>query len=783
MNDVQHVFLVGAKSIGAYGGYETFVNKLTEYHRGNANIQYHVACKANGEGHMDETKLDGVTKISDTEFWYHNAHCFKIAVPEKLGSVQAIYYDMMALKKCCEIIRRENIQNSIIYIMACRIGPFMENLYRQIHKLGGKVYLNPDGHEWKRAKWSAPVRRYWKLSERLMVKYSDLVICDSINIEKYIHESYDGKGIGGTNPNTTFIAYGAETRKSQLEDTDPKFANWLQKKGLEKNEYYLVVGRFVPENNYETMIREFMKSNTKKKFALITGTNAKFKAQLEEKLHFMADNRIKFVGTVYDQELLMKIRENAYGYFHGHEVGGTNPSLLEALSSTKLNLLLDVGFNREVAENAAQYWTKEPGELAGLIDACEDLDLQTIENFGIRAKKRIEEFYNWNYVAKQYETVFGTGKKRLNIAMFGQKWIPSRVGGVEIVVEELAVRMVQQGHRVTCYNRRGQESTCAEVDTRVLERCKGIRILTVPTVRKKGLAAATASFFAAVKCAFGRYDVVHIHAEGPAFYSFLPKWFGKRVVMTVHGLDWQREKWQNGPASKFIRMGERNAVRWADEIIVLSKAVQDYFRDTYGRKTVFIPNGVNRPEKKEASSIWIKYGLHDQDYILFLGRLVPEKGIRYLIEAFKSVKTDKKLVIAGGSSDTEDFQKELHAMAAEDDRICFTGFVQGQLLEELYSNAYIYTLPSDLEGMPLSLLEAMSYGNCCLVSDIPECANVVEDKGVLFRKGDVEDLRRQLQQLCDDEQLVAGLKAQAADFICSKYNWDDVVEQTMGLYQ
>lgn len=222
--------------------------------------------------------------------------------------------------------------------------------------------------------------------------------------------------------------------------------------------------------------------------------------------------------------------------------------------------------------------------------------------------------------------------------------------------------------------------------------------------------------------------MVHIHAEGPAFFAWLPKMFGKRVVVTVHGIDWQREKWQSGLGSKFIHQGEKNAAKYADEVIVLSKGVQKYFLETYGRETHFIPNGVNRPEVREAKLITDHFGLEKDSYILFLGRLVPEKGIRYLVEAFKNVKTDKKLVIAGGSSDTDSFMEELKELAKGDDRILFTGFVQGAMLDELYSNAYIYTLPSDLEGMPLSLLEAMSYGNCCLVSDIPECAEVVEDK-------------------------------------------------------
>ena len=187
----------------------------------------------------------------------------------------------------------------------------------------------------------------------------------------------------------------------------------------------------------------------------------------------------------------------------------------------------------------------------------------------------------------------------------------------------------------------------------------------------------------------------------------------KKVVqdLTSGGIDWQREKWQSGLGSKFIHQGEKNAVKYADEVIVLSKGVQDYFKETYGRETHFIPNGVNRPQIRETSLITDKFGLKKDSYILFLGRLVPEKGIRYLVEAFKNVKTDKKLVIAGGSSDTDSFMEELKDLAKGDDRILFTGFVQGAMLDELYSNTYIYTLPSDLEGMPLSLLEAMSYGN------------------------------------------------------------------------
>ena len=385
---MQNVFIIGSKGIPAsYGGYETFVDKLTEYHQTNDKIKYHVACA------VDDNKEVG-------EFIYHNAQCFKIK-RKKIGPAQAIVYDIDALKYTVNYIKKNNIDKAIVYILACRIGPFFKRYVKQIHLLGGKVYVNPDGHEWKRAKWSAPVKMYWKLSERLMVKHSDLLICDSKNIEKYIHESYEKY-----NPKTTFIAYGAETGKSSLSDDDAKLLEWYRSNGLSKKEYYLVVGRFVPENNYETMISEFMKSKTNKNFALITNVSKKFLLELKRKTQFEKDGRIKFVGTVYDQELLMKIRENAYGYFHGHEVGGTNPSLLEALSSIDLNLLLDVGFNREVAEDSALYWNKDNGNLAKLIDKVDILSEEEIQKVSKLSTERIQKAYSWEYITKKYFDVF-----------------------------------------------------------------------------------------------------------------------------------------------------------------------------------------------------------------------------------------------------------------------------------------------------------------------------------------------------------------------------------------
>lgn len=397
----QHVYILGSKSIGQYGGFEYFVMNLLAHHKDNHSIKYHVACKANGEGRMDISKLAGAVRINEDEFSYSNAHCFMINVPERLGSAQAIFYDIKALKWACEHIENNHITEPIVYILACRIGPFERKYVKRIHAAGGLVYQNPDGHEFKRRKWSYWIRKYWKLSERLAIKNADLVICDSKSIQNYIKEEYSDY-----KPKTTFIAYGAEVLPDILEDSDAKYTNWLINHDLTDGKYYISVGRFAPENNFDIMIREFMKSKTDKDFAIITTDNPKYAQELGQKLKYKNDKRIKFVGTVYAPELIAKIRTNAYGYLHGHEVGGTNPSLLESLGSTKLNLLYDVGFNREVAEDAALYWTKEDGNLADIIEKADRLSEQKRDEYGAKARERIATEYNWKRICDKYANVF-----------------------------------------------------------------------------------------------------------------------------------------------------------------------------------------------------------------------------------------------------------------------------------------------------------------------------------------------------------------------------------------
>lgn len=406
-------------------------------------------------------------------------------------------------------------------------------------------------------------------------------------------------------------------------------------------------------------------------------------------------------------------------------------------------------------------------------------------------RRMLPRYLNTNFAFLYYVNREGKARRQaakngLRIAMIGHKRIPSREGGVEVVVDELSVRMAQMGHHVEAYNRFGHHVSGKKYDQEYgwkgRKFYKGVRIYIVPTFRRSSLNAIVYTFFATIMALFHHYDVIHYHAEGPCAMLWLPHFLKRKVVVTIHGLDWQRAKWGNF-ASFVIKFGERMAAKYADDVIVLSDNVKQYFADVYHREVTYIPNGINRPKPQGQTVIEEKYGLKKDGYFLFLARIVPEKGLHYLIEAFSGLETDKKLVIAGGSSQAMDYMERIHRMAAEDERILMTDFVQGQVLEELYDNAYAFVLPSDVEGMALTLLEAMSYGDCCLVSDIRENTEVVEDMALTFKKGDVRDLRRQLVWMLAHPEEVRRMGEASVDYICGKYDWDDVTRRTIAVYE
>ncbi|NLG03648.1 MAG: glycosyltransferase family 4 protein [Clostridia bacterium] len=361
--------------------------------------------------------------------------------------------------------------------------------------------------------------------------------------------------------------------------------------------------------------------------------------------------------------------------------------------------------------------------------------------------------------------------------MLGHKRIPTREGGIEIVVKELSTRMVQRGKRVTVYNRHRKKEP-------VLHEYMGVRLIETGAINMKGIEAFTYSIIATLRAVCGKFEVIHFHAEGPCAMIWLPHLLRIPTVATIHGLDWQRAKW-GGFASWYIHLGEYMAVRHADRIIVLSRNVQRYFMETYHRETEFIENGIASMPYREADLITKKLGVKKDDYLLFLGRIVPEKGLHYLIEAFGQIKTDKKLIIAGASGQTDEYFEEIKKLLSKDERVQLAGFVEGAFLEELYSNCCYYVLPSDVEGMAISLLEAMSYGCNCLVSDIEENTEVTGEYAYTFSKGNVADLKEKLEYMLLHEKEInmPQKKQEIRAYIEEKYSWDHVVNETFKLYE
>ena len=380
---MQHVFIIGSRGLPAqYGGFETFVDQLVS-HQVSPDIQYHVACLSNDQAYQ--------------HFDYKGVDCFTIKAP-KLGPARVIAYDMMAINYALKLIKKQGIEQPIFYVLGNTIGAFVAPFARKIHKIGGRFYINPDGLEWKRAKWAKPIQAYLKYSEKIMTRHADLVISDNPGIESYIKEAYPWS-------KTTYIAYGTDLSPTSLNSQDNKVREFYQKWQTQEKNYYLILGRFVPENNYETAIREFMASSTKRDLVIICNQEGNpYFEELRARTGFDQDPRVKFVGTVYDQDLLKYIRKEAFAYIHGHEVGGTNPGLLEALAHTDLNLVLGVSFNQTVAKDTAHYWTKETGNLAHLINQLDPLE--DVSEWGQRAKANMKQNFTWEKIVGEYEELF-----------------------------------------------------------------------------------------------------------------------------------------------------------------------------------------------------------------------------------------------------------------------------------------------------------------------------------------------------------------------------------------
>ncbi|MBQ1496037.1 MAG: DUF1972 domain-containing protein [Bacilli bacterium] len=383
---MKNIIIIGSRGYEkSYGGWETFVTNLINNYD-DKNTKFYVAELNHNKKNRNIEVRNGVT-------------CPQIYVP-KQGFVTMFTFVVKAVLYFKKYIKKEKLDNVVMYILGCRVGPLFSIIHRSLTKMGVKIVINPDGLEWKREKWAWWIKQCFKISERTMIKSSDYVVCDSKAIENYVKNKYKKY-----NKPTTFIAYGAYLK--DIKDIDKKTKVFMDKYDIKKREYYLIVGRFVPENNYELIIREFMKSNTDKDLVIVSNVEKnKFYDKLREKTGFEKDKRIKFVGPVYDQEILVRLRKNAKGYIHGHSAGGTNPSLLEALSITDVNILYNAVYNEEVGEDAAIYFSNEEGSLCKQIEKIEKFKSKEQTEYGKKAKQRIIDEYTWKIVVTKYKKLF-----------------------------------------------------------------------------------------------------------------------------------------------------------------------------------------------------------------------------------------------------------------------------------------------------------------------------------------------------------------------------------------
>ena len=383
---MKNIIIIGARGYEKnYGGWETFVTNLINNYDDNDTKFYVPELNHNKKNRNIEVR-NGVT-------------CPQIYVP-KQGAMTMFTFAFKATLYFKKYIKKNNLKNVIMYVVGYRVGPLFTFIHKKLNKMGVKIVINPDGIEWKREKWNFLIKQYLKLSERTMINASDYVVCDSKNIESFIKDRYKKKA-----DKTTFIAYGAYLK--DIKDIDKKTKEFMDKNNISNRDYYLIVGRFVPENNYELIIREYMKSDTTKSLVIVSNVEKnKFYEKLKVRTGFENDERIKFVGPVYDQEILVRLRKNAKAYIHGHSAGGTNPSLLEALSITDVNLLYDAVYNREVGEDAALYFNNEEGSLCKQINTIEKFKAKEQSEYGKKAKQRIKDEYTWEIVVKKYKKLF-----------------------------------------------------------------------------------------------------------------------------------------------------------------------------------------------------------------------------------------------------------------------------------------------------------------------------------------------------------------------------------------
>jgi glycosyltransferase involved in cell wall biosynthesis len=543
--------------------------------------------------------------------------------------------------------------------------------------------------------------------------------------------------------------------------------------------YLLYFGRLSAEKGVYELIRAMARMPH---IPLIIAGDGPERGRLEALARELNLNQVLFTGMVHGDKLQELIAGCSFSLFPSHAYETLGKSILESYAWGRPVIASDLGSRRELVDHGVTGLLYTDGDREQLAHAIQFLYEQPelVGKMGIAARRRLRANHDpQQHIEKLLEIYRRLGSKKnllwfpstpikphgqhqVRVAFIGGRGVVSKYSGVESYYEQAGRELARRGHEVTVY--------CRSYFTPPMETYNGMHVRRFPTIRSKHLETAVHTLLSTIHAMFSDYDIVHYHCLGPALFSFLPRLAGKKTVVTVQGLDWQRRKW-GWFASRILRLGEGAAAMSPHATIVVSRTLQEVYREKYRRNAVYIPNGAMIAPAHMPRKV-LGWGLEPSKYILFLGRFSPEKNCHLLIEAFEKINTDMKLVLAGGSSHSDSYAQSL--LEHQTDQIRFLSWVGGSELEELLSNAALFVLPSEIEGLSLALLDAMAAGVCVLTSDIPENAEVVAGAGQMFRKGDQEDLERKLDMLIHDPELRRQCAIRERKRVQTQYLWPDI---------
>jgi glycosyltransferase involved in cell wall biosynthesis len=554
---------------------------------------------------------------------------------------------------------------------------------------------------------------------------------------------------------------------------------------IRENAAILYFGRLSPEKGVDDLIRAM---KLVPHLSLQIAGQGPQREELERLCQELQLGNVSFTGHQSGAGLNALIAQSRFTVFPSRAYEILGKSILESYAWGRAVVASDRGSRRELVKHGDTgllFPTGDVEQLAAALDRMAS-DPQRTAEMGAAGRDLLQKQHSPQKYAfalndlyeqlarprRNISTEVGSASRtKLSIAFIGGRGLVSKYAGIETYYEEVGKRLVEQGHEVTVY--------CRSYFTPPLESHAGMRVVRLPTIRSKHLDTFVHTFLSTAHAIFKGYDIVHYHALGPALFSFLPRVIGKKTVVTVQGLDWKRKKWGK-IASACLRLGEKAAVRMPDATMVVSRTLQDYYRDRYHKLPDYVPNGTDLRGHGKTSHL-AGLGLKAERYILYLGRLSPEKNCHLLMEAYRQLNTREKLVLAGGSSYSDGYASGLRAQ--QDENVRVLDWISGTARDELIANALLFVLPSDIEGLSIALLEAMGAGVCVLTSDIPENREVVEGAGFTFKHGDVADLARMLRLLLMDAQVRKSGGRRGQQRIRERYLWRTVAEDVDRVYQ